>query len=668
MPKSKKVAMNYRSATIAPGRPDGPSTIDEATRSVEIILTTETPSRIYDWERGIVNEVLLMSGAIIPESRQVVMLDAHSRYETACIIGSARDIETKGQEMTGRAYFSTAPEAESPWVKTKEGHLTDFSAGYNPVESTWIPEGQTQVIEGKKYEGPLLVTTKWILKEISAVPIGADENAKARSEVTDEPKEETHMDKKLRAFLETRGLPSTATEEEAWAFLERMDTKEEKKPPEGEDPGKELEKARAEATGQERERIREIDAMLERYNCQDMARDLIVGGKTVSAAREAVMDKIFERSKNPGYSGIQMGLDEKDKFRSAANDALWLRAGHAIQSPAPGAQDLRGYTMVEMARECLRMSGIRYSGSVKEMVGRALTSSDFPNILANLANRSMQAGWNGAQETWPIWAGTGSVSDFKLHYDNALSEHDDLEEVGEDGEIKYGKFTEKTPETYRAVTYAKKFRVTRVAIINDDLSALTELPAKRAEAANRKVGDVVYAVITGNGNMGDGYAIFDATHHKNDVVTSGLLGVPGVTTIAEGIRAMGVQKDIGGKRRLNIRPEFFLAPKALEGSSEVFFKSDRFGSNEASTRVNPYSGDYFTRVYESRLDDDSVTAYYLLGQKGKTVKVVFLNGVQAPIMEMQQPGFTIEGFEYAVAIDAGAYAVDYRGMWRNEGA
>jgi len=211
-------------------------------------------------------------------------------------------------------------------------------------------------------------------------------------------------------------------------------------------------------------------------------------------------------------------------------------------------------------------------------------------------------------------------------------------------------------------------------IINDDMGALTSLPAKRAEAAARKVGDVAYAVVTGNGNMGDGNAIFDATNHSNDAV-SPYNDVPGVTTIGEGIRAMGTHKDIAGKRRLNIRPLFYLAPKALEGASEVFFRSERFSdsntiatdSSLAATRVNPYAGSYFTRVYEPRLDDDSTTAWYLAGPKGQTVKIVFLNGVQAPIMEMRQPGFTIEGFEYLVAIDVGAYAVDYRALYRNEG-
>lgn len=674
--KPTKSALSYRSAPIA-RRSEGPATLDEENRSVEVVMSTEEPALVYDWERGLVNEVLLMSGAQLPEIRQLVLLDAHSRYETANIIGSAREVRIENDAMIGRAIYSTAPEAESPWIKTREGHLTDYSIGYRVDESIWVPEGQTTSIEGRIFQGPVKVVTKWTPRELSAVPIGADQNAKARSEINQQINKEDNMNPQIRAMLEAKGLPATATEEEAIAFLGRMEAKTETTNTTDEERAKEEERIRAEATGAERERIREIDGICERYDCRDLAREMIIGGKSLEEAQRAVLDAIHERSKksNPGASGIVVVGHEQDKFRAAAEHALILRAGMSIEKPAPGAQELRGYTLVEMARECLRVAGLNHHGSIKEMVGRALTSSDFPNILANLATKSMQQGWDDAQETWPIWTGEGSVSDFKTYYDNGLSEFDDLEEIPDSGEIKIGGFSEKSPETYKIASYGKKFKVTRVMIINDDLNALTALPAKRTEAANRKIGDIVYAVLTGNGNMGDGNALFDATNHSNDAI-SGYKSAPGTANIAEAIRAMKSHKDIAGKRRLNIRPQFFLAPVALEGSAEVFFRSERFSdsntvatdSSLASTRVNPYAGNYFTRIYEPRLDDDSVTAWYLAGPKGRTVKVMFLNGQRGPILEMTQPGFSVEGFEYAVVIDVGAYATDYRGLYRNEGA
>lgn len=674
--KAKAPKLNYRSAAVRT-RADGPSSIDLENRSVEVVMTTETPVLVYDYDRGRINEVLLMSGAQIPESGQVVMLDAHSRYDTSYIIGSAREVRTEGAEMLGRAFFSTAPEAESPWIKTREGHLTDFSLGYRVEAAEWIPAGQERIIEGKRFMGPVQVVTKWTPRELSAVPIGADENAKARSEVNANTnhREDKKMDEHIRKALEAKGLPKDATDEEALAFMARMEVPKEH---EKEETPPDLDKIRAEATGKELDRIRSIDAILQRYDCQDMARELIVPGSdgkvvTVEEAQRKVMDRIHEKAKNPGTSGVTMGRDERDKFRAAAEDALCLRGGLKVEKPVPGAMDIRGYTLAEMARECLRFAGASHFGTVKEMVGRAMTSSDFPNILANILRKSMFEGWGQAQETWQIWCGIGSVSDFKVHYDNALSEFDDLEQVNDAGEVKIGSFSERTPETYRAYTYAKKFKITRVMIINDDMGALTQMPMKRAEAANRKIGDIAYAVLTANAAMADGYSLF-SSDHSNDA-QSGYTGAPGIATIAAGILAMGTHKDIKGLRRLNITPQYFIAPKALQGTSEVFFTSDRFSdhstvatdSSFASNRNNPYSGNYFTRIYEPRLDDDDVTQWYLAAMKGKTVKVVFLNGVQGPLMEMIQPGLSIEGFEYAVSVDAGAYAVDYRGLYRNEG-
>ena len=663
-----------------------PSTLDSETRSVEAVGATETPCWVYDPTRfEEILEVLLMSGCEIPAENSIPLTIEHERHAGA-VIGSYREMRIEEDELIGRVYYSEASDAEPYWVKTKEKHLKRYSVLYSAVDrvSIFIPDKQTETINGKIYTGPLLVTTKWRPKALGLVIFAADQNATARSEQGNKSnKEEVEMNDKLRKFLERSGLPITATEEDAWAFLDKLDAQRAEgsgttiggAPADTKKTEAELEKVRSEAKGEERTRISEIDALLERYECQDLARDLIVGAKTLAEAQRAVLDKVHAKAKDPGFSGIRIGADEKDKFRSAANDALILRAGYAVEKPVPGAEDLRGFTLVELARESLRVAGVSHRGNSKEMVGRALTSSDFPNILANLATKSMQIGWTQSQETWPVWCGVGSVSDFKTYYDNALSEHDDLEEVKDSGEIKYGSFTEKAPETYKAASYAKKFRVTRVMIINDDMGALTEMPAKRAEAAARKVGDVAYAVLTANGVMGDGVAIFHAVSHANDAA-SGFRSAPGIANIAEGIRAMGVQKDLRGLRRLNINPQFVIAPKALQGASEVFFTSDKYSDHStvatdstfASTRSNPYSGKYFTRVYESRLDTTSEAVWYLAGPKGKTVKVVFLNGVQAPLMEIRQPGFTIEGFEYAVSIDAGAYAADYRGLYRNIGA
>jgi hypothetical protein len=364
--------------------------------------------------------------------------------------------------------------------------------------------------------------------------------------------------------------------------------------------------------------------------------------------------------------------DEKDKFRTAAEGAVLMRSGiPGDHSKIVGARDLAGYSLVELARHSLIISGQRPAGNSLEVVGRALTTSDFPMILSNVANKSLFAGWEGAQETWSVWCNTGSVSDFKTNTSVRVGEFSDLEEIKESAEYKYGTRTE-AQEQYSITTYGKLAAISRQAIINDDLNAITANFMGMGQSAARKVGDLPYAVLTANAAMGDNTALFHADH--DNFVDNGSGGAPGIATIAAAILAMGTQKDLSGRRRLNIRPEYLLAPKALEGMCEVFFRSDKFSdhstvatdSSFATTRVNPYSGTYFTRVYEPRLDDDDPAAWYLAARRGMTVTIFFLNGIQTPYMEMQQ-GWSVDGTEYKVRIDAGAKAMDWKGLYFNDG-
>ncbi|WKZ34020.1 MAG: hypothetical protein QY316_06380 [Thermodesulfobacteriota bacterium] len=277
-----------------------------------------------------------------------------------------------------------------------------------------------------------------------------------------------------------------------------------------------------------------------------------------------------------------------------------------------------------------------------EMVGRALapeqhlatrtlTTSDFPSILSNVANKMLFEGYETQEETWRIWCAPGSLPDFKPNTFAKASESDDLDEIAESDEYKYGKLTD-AKETAKLATYGKLFRITRQAIINDDLGALTDIPYKHGEAAARKIGDIAYAVLTSNPQMGDGNPLFDAAH--NNIGTG---GNPGETTLAEGIALMGLQKDLQGISNLNIRAQYFIAPLALEGAAETFFNSGQFaGDNKAATRANPYAGTRFTRVYDPRLDADSSKTWYLAGPKGKTIKVFFLNGEQEPYLEEKE--------------------------------
>lgn len=371
---------------------------------------------------------------------------------------------------------------------------------------------------------------------------------------------------------------------------------------------------------------------------------------------------VFPDSSKGFFKRVQVGKNEKEKFRDAAIDGLLLRSGVKLEKAALGADLLAGYSLVELARESLRLAGEPYGGHTIQMVGRAMVSDDFQHIMANVANKHLFEGWETSGETWPVWCGEGVATDFRENKIVSGSEADDLDEIPEHGKYKYGELSDES-ETYQLVTYGKLFSLTRQAIINDDAGAITDIPKKHGEAAARKIGDIAYAVLTGNSAMGDGIALFHADHGN---LGSG--GVVSEVTIGEAEKLMGLQKDIADKRRLNIRPQFFIGPVSIKTSSEIFFQTLQYaGDNKAATRKNIYAGNIFTRVYDARLDDDSVTTWYMTGPKGKTVKVYFLNGVKKPYLETKQ-GWSTDGVDFKVRIDAAAKAVNYRAVVKNLGA
>jgi len=123
--------LSYRSIRIS----GVPATLDKKSKSVDVIVATERPCEVFDFERyEVVPEILLMSGIEMANSRQVPLLDSHQRFDSASLIGSVRSLVTKDGQLSGTAHFSNAKEAESAWMKVREGHLTDFSVGYKVIE------------------------------------------------------------------------------------------------------------------------------------------------------------------------------------------------------------------------------------------------------------------------------------------------------------------------------------------------------------------------------------------------------------------------------------------------------------------------------------------------------------------------------------------------------
>ncbi|HBA8915797.1 TPA: peptidase, partial [Escherichia coli] len=100
-------------------------------------------------------------------------------------------------------------------------------------------------------------------------------------------------------------------------------------------------------------------------------------------------------------------------------------------------------------------------------------------------------------------------------------------------------------------------------------------------AAARTVGNLVNLVLTGNGKLSDGVALFDKKH--NNLIELGMT-TPGLSAARH---AMRIQKDKNGEV-LNIAPKFLLVPAALEDRALQMINSTApFGADKNSGIFNP---------------------------------------------------------------------------------
>lgn len=202
------------------------SSLNEAERTIEAVISTESPVPMVDWQRmEMIPEVLLSSGAQFPKSRQVPFLDSHNRGSVKDQLGSARNIVVESTRLAATLQFSKKTNAEDAWNDVRDGHVTDVSAGYEILKRVFVPAGESKTIDGRSFDGPVNVVTKWRLREVSLTPIGADAQAKLRGldpatiRFKSIMKGDFEMNKELRALLVSRGMAATLTDEEAQAWL-----------------------------------------------------------------------------------------------------------------------------------------------------------------------------------------------------------------------------------------------------------------------------------------------------------------------------------------------------------------------------------------------------------------------------------------------------------------
>jgi len=622
--------------------------VDTTARTVPASLSSETPVR-----RWFGMETLLHTADAVNLERAATGLPLLFSHDKTMPIGLIENVRLEGDRLRGTLRFSNNSRASEVFRDVADGFLRSVSIGYS-VDRWEHAAGSDDI-----------TVTRWTPMEGSVVTVPADPTVGInRSYEGDSP-------------MSDPNIPQANPPAE--------------KPAE---PTVDLNAIRAEALAVERARVAEIDKLFSLRSVPQspemtaLRTRAIAEGMTPADAGQLILTAMAADSKpildygkiTDLQTTIQHGEDARDKFARAAEEGLLVRSGMVTDPDVrrrAAETGMPGKSLKTMAREWLRVAGHGDDRMTDEQVAiRALslrsphgqTTSDFTYLLANVANKALMTGFSEAPETWQTWTRRGQLPDFKTADRINMSGFTGLAEVAEDGEISYGKFTDRK-ETIKLVQYAKKYRISRQLIINDDLGGLSSIPRAMGRAANRKIGDVVYAVLNGVGPTltQDSIALWDTSTHKNYVAAA---TAPTVATLTTAMVAMAKQTDPNSGATLNVRARYLLTPVALEATARVLMASADDPAGATIRTPNPYAG-RFEVVSDARLDAQTygTAAWYLLADPNlfDTFEVAFLNGVDTPTLR-ENAAWDGQGIEYMVGIDFGVAALDFRAVHKYKGS
>lgn len=647
-------ALEMRAAVV-------PSSIDEKERTIRVQYTTgaRVLRRMF-WEDDYYEELSTEKGHVRLERMQTgaaPVLNSHRNYDLSDVMGTVIEAD----ETHATLKMSGRESMKELWDDIRSGVIRNVSVGYRVHKYEDITPDEDKI--------RVLRAIDWEPFEVSFVAIGADGSAGvrsgsqpnrcvvmgARSDTNSERDKVMPKDVKDDSRADDNKLAARSDDKKA--PVSASDNKEPEKEPAAA-PKSEGERSASDnsATAIEAERQRgiEIRKMVRQLELPESdADDMVARGITLDAARQEVINKMARSDENTNTSSrISSGaLDESVTKREAIESALLHRSNPANELTDAG-REFRGMSLIEICRDIV---GYRESKglSKREIAYRALhSSSDFPEILANIANKTLRQGYMDTKRSFVPFCRQGTLPDFKAAKRIALSNASSLEEVVEGGEYKRGTFTEGA-ETIQLSTYGKIVGITRQMIINDDLDAFTRVPQKMAATSARLENRMVYDIITSNPVMADGTTLFH-TDHGN--LTDALIGVTGIGTMRA---LMRVQTDPSGEDVMNLEPKYLIVPAALEAAALQL--KTQLTPNQTS-QVNPYSNT-FEIIVEGYLDASSVLNYFMAASPAEvdTIEYAYLEGETGPYIESRN-GFDVDGLEIKVRHDFATKAIDHRGL------
>jgi len=626
-----------------------PATLNESDRTIELTWSTGSQVRRTDyWTEKTWIEELSMSPMHVNLDRLnagAPLLPNHNKYSLENVIGVVERAWLVNGEGRAVVRFSEREEVQPIFNEVKAGILRNISVGYTINKLEKLPDLQDGF--------PVYRAVDWQPMEISLVTIPADPGAQVRSDI--ETNLVTIINNEVNAMADPVAEKQTDAQRAASAPTESVNHH----------PKTDETAIRADAAKQERQRVTDIRnfARMARVD-ENIMNDFIERGIPADEAKAQMIEKWAAKvDAETTRSDSSVTGDERDKFIDAGVNALRGRAG---VDKMDAGNEFRGMRLTEIAKLCLERSGTSARGmDEREMVKRAFTTStsDFPVLLENAMHKTLQQAYAAAPDTWSRFCSVGSVTDFRAHNRYRLGSFGNLDLLNENSEFKNKSIPDGEKSSITATTKGNTINISRQTIINDDLQAFIGLSQMLGRAARRTIEADVFALLLSNPTMGDGIALFHASHAN----LAGSGAVPSVDALEAARVAMAQQMDISGNDYLDLRPNVWLGPMSKGGDVRVLVNA-QYDPDTANKLQKPNK---VNGIVQSIVDSPRITGtdWYLFADPAEApvIEVAFLNGEQMPFLDSVE-GFEVDGLQWKVRLDYGVAAIDYRGAYKNPGA
>jgi hypothetical protein len=647
-----------------------PATVDRAARTVEVVWSTGARARNYVPSLGGITEELDMSPNAVRMAQlgsgNAPVLNTHRSSDARDVLGRVIAARLEGGRGHARLQFSAAADVEPLWQRIADGTLRAVSIGYRVHRYDQRPDPVSREM--------IYRAVDWEPFEISIVPIPVDRDAQVRGaapqgapcfaiepalENEEPPMTETTPETPAAHLAPPAASPPATTTVEAPPAT----------PPD-------LEALRSEAQRAERERIAGIDGAIEAARAlvgtetaAHIRREAVERGWHPDQARRSLFDAMVKSAAPPAIPArpeTGPGYDSPSEILDAMAEALAARSMPGYQPQGAGRHaEFMGWRPSDMIGELLRVRGERNVPRNPTLLAeRAFhTTSDFPLLLSAAANKMLLAAYQPAAPSYRQIFLRRDFRDFKPHRHLRVGDFPTLMPLMENGEIQAGTMSE-SQEIVLLQTFARRIRVTRPMLVNDDLGAFTDFAA----AIGRRVADfenaTAYALI--NQANGDGptltngpAAVFGTGAARANKAAAG--SALDINNLAAGRAAIlrqrtldGLPISVGNAMKLLVGPSLELPARQLTVS---------VGATQISN-ANIYAG-FVQPLVEPLIPNNR---WYLFADPPTAPVYVYgyLNGAEGPQVTTG-PVSGVDGVEVSVIFDFGVGAIDWRGAWFNPG-